>query len=81
VLVAVPCKSRTAEVLVLVMFERAISGWATSICESIMPISGLTGVTGGDGSPRTTKSRQVANADSGSGGGAWARRASRLGSA
>jgi hypothetical protein len=81
VVVAVPWASNGAPLPVDVMFEPAISGCVTSICVSTTPISGLSGVTCGGTWSRTTKSRQGANPDSGSGDGACARRLSRFGSA
>ena len=79
VAVAVPWKSASGLPPSVVMFDPAISGWVASRIVSTSAISGLVGATGGATAPPTTKSRQPACADSGSG--AWAGRAIRFGSA
>ena len=79
VAVAVPWKSASGPPPSVVMFDPAISGWVASRTVSTSAISGLVGATGGATAPPTTKSRQPACADSGSG--AWVGRAIRFGSA
>jgi hypothetical protein len=66
VVVAVPWKSRSSPPGAALMPEPAISGCVSSIRVSMTASSGLLGVARGATASPTTKSRQVANGESGS---------------